>query len=169
MDRIDKFEGEYEFLSNFYPCDVEFKGEDYASTEHAYQAAKSTDPAVRATFRAETPCGSCSGTGAASERETCFICDGNGEVPITPGKAKKMGRKVALRPDWEQVKNDVMLALLREKFLDSTLRKKLLETGDAELVEGNWWGDVYWGVCKGVGENHLGRLLMQVRSELAKG
>jgi ribA/ribD-fused uncharacterized protein len=85
----------------------------------------------------------------------------------TPGRAKRRGRKVELRPDWEDVKLTVMLILIRDKFTrHPELTEKLLDTGDQELVEGNWWNDTFWGVCKGVGENHLGRILMQVRSEL---
>lgn len=85
---------------------------------------------------------------------------------ISPGKAKRMGRKVKMRPDWDEVKLDIMKKLLLKKFRTPLFREKLLATGDAELIEGNDWGDTYWGVCKGVGENHLGRLLMEVREEL---
>lgn len=84
----------------------------------------------------------------------------------TPGAAKKLGRKAPLRPTWEQEKVAVMLALLRVKFLWPNLAQQLLDTRDATLIEGNWWGDTFWGVCKGQGENHLGKLLMQVREEL---
>ena len=83
-----------------------------------------------------------------------------------PGKAKRLGRKVTLRPDWEQIKTYTMLLLLRIKFSDENLATKLLETGEQKLIEGNSWGDCFWGVCDGVGENHLGKLLMQVREEL---
>ncbi len=84
----------------------------------------------------------------------------------TPNAAKKLGRKAPMRPTWDQEKVAVMLALLRVKFLWPDLAAALVATGDATLVEGNWWGDTFWGVCNGVGENHLGRLLMQVREEL---
>jgi ribA/ribD-fused uncharacterized protein len=84
-----------------------------------------------------------------------------------PGIAKKRGRQVKLRADWNAVRNDVMLGLLRRKFEDPELRHLLMSTGDAELIEGNTWGDTYWGVCNGVGENWLGKLLMQVREEIA--
>ena len=82
---------------------------------------------------------------------------------LTPGRAKRMGRRVALRPDWENVKEDVMFEGLCLKFADEQLADWLLETGNEELVEGNWWGDTTWGVCNGVGENKLGKLLMKVR------
>ena len=77
-----------------------------------------------------------------------------------------MGRKVNLRKDWEDVKIQVMENGLRLKFQDPTLRKKLLATEDEELVEGNPWGDRYWGVCNGSGKNKLGKLLMKIRKEL---
>lgn len=84
----------------------------------------------------------------------------------TPNAAKKVGRRAPMRPTWDDEKLTVMLALLRVKFSRPDLAERLLATGDATLIEGNWWGDRFWGVCKGTGENHLGRLLMQVRSEL---
>jgi hypothetical protein len=81
-----------------------------------------------------------------------------------PGEAKRRGRRATIRPDWEEVKLDVMEDLLRQKFVG--LARALVMTGDEELVEGNTWGDRFWGVCQGAGENHLGRLLMKIRSEL---
>ena len=86
----------------------------------------------------------------------------------TTGLAKKMGRSVSLRPDWEDIKDDIMLEGLYRKFADDELADWLVDTGDEELVEGNWWGDRYWGVCNGVGQNKLGKLLMKVRSEIKK-
>ena len=79
-----------------------------------------------------------------------------------------MGRSVSLRPDWEDIKDDVMLEGLYRKFTNDELAEWLLDTGDEELVEGNWWGDRYWGVCNGIGQNKLGKLLMKVREELAE-
>lgn len=88
----------------------------------------------------------------------------------TGSEAKRVGRSLELRPDWEDIKFDVMLYALRYKFSEAnpTLRKKLLATGDSYLQEANWWGDVIGGVCMktGEGENNLGRLLMQVRDEI---
>jgi len=86
----------------------------------------------------------------------------------TPGQAKKLGKSIELRPDWEEIKIEVMRELLRQKF-DITkhydLWLELHMTKPDELVEGNWWGDTFWGVCKGKGENHLGKLLMEIRYE----
>ena len=85
-----------------------------------------------------------------------------------PNIAKHMGRRVTLRPDWEDVKVDIMRELLEIKFSDSKLRKRLLSTYPKYLIEGNTWNDKFWGVdiVTGEGENHLGELLMQVRNEL---
>lgn len=134
---IDSFKGEYAFLSNFQRCRVQFEGEEYISTEHAYQAAKTLIP---------------------EERETVRLCG-------TPGQAKGLGNKCTLRPDWEEVKLGVMRDLLVQKFAYPDLRAKLEATGNQELVEGNYWNDTYWGVCKGVGTNWLGRLLMEIRDD----
>ena len=138
MQVIDSFRGEYGFLSNFHKCSVEFEGMTYPSVEHAFQAAKNPDPEYRSLIASVSS-------------------------PVT---AKRMGKKTQLRPDWEEVKEGIMLELLKSKFSDPALRDKLLATGDAELVEGNNHWDRYWGVCKGEGLNKLGKLLMQVRNEL---
>jgi len=135
---IDRFDGKYRFLSNFYPSPIVYEGQRYRSVEHGYQAAKSLDPAIRQKIAAQT----------------------------TPGKAKSHGRHVALRPDWESVKISVMRDLLRLKFAIPELHDQLLATSDAKLIEGNDWGDAMWGVYKGRGQNWLGRLLMKVRDEL---
>jgi hypothetical protein len=93
-----------------------------------------------------------------------------------PRQAKRAGRQLILRPDWEDAKLDIMYQLVLEKFSkDPVLRQRLLDTGDALLVEGNWWHDQFWGnctcgkrpQCAGEGENHLGLILMAVRADLA--
>ena len=138
MTIIDSFRGEYGYLSNFHKCRVEFEGMVYPSVEHAFQAAKNPDPEYRGRIAACT----------------------------SPVIAKRMGKKTQLRPDWEEVKEGIMLELLRSKFSDPVLREKLLATGDAELIEGNNHWDRYWGVFRGEGLNKLGKLLMRVREEL---
>lgn len=135
---ITKFKGENRFLSNFEPVWVEFEGKEYPSTEHAYQAAK---------------------TLVEEEREKIRLKD-------TAAKAKRAGKTVTMRPDWDKVKLQVMEELIRQKFQRDDLAEKLLATGDQELVEGNTWGDTFWGVCKGKGENNLGQILMKVRNDL---
>jgi ribA/ribD-fused uncharacterized protein len=81
----------------------------------------------------------------------------------TPGEAKRMGQQVDLRSDWENVKDRVMFHLLEKKFQSPYLRKKLVATHPRKLVEGNWWGDEYWGRCRGKGQNKLGQMLMKLR------
>jgi ribA/ribD-fused uncharacterized protein len=122
---------------------ITYEGTDYPSVEHAFQAAKCRYAEDKRQFYMTSP------------------------RMLTAPEAKKVGGKVDLRRDWEEVKLQVMLDLLRAKFTQNrTLRQLLLSTRDATLVEGNWWGDTFWGVCNGRGENHLGKLLMQVRDEL---
>lgn len=135
---IDAFVGPNHFLSNFHPAEVLIGGLEFPTVEHAYQAMKTLDQQARYAIKLQK----------------------------TPGEAKRMGRVVKVRKDWAEVKDKVMLDLLRQKFGQKDLMAKLLATGQEELVEGNSRGDVYWGVCKGVGENKLGKFLMQVRSEL---
>ncbi|HDZ27840.1 MAG TPA: NADAR family protein [Candidatus Aminicenantes bacterium] len=138
---ITSFQGEYRWLSNFWPVKVELEGIIYPTVEHAYQASKTWD---------------------ALEREGIRRCS-------TPGKAKRLGRSVSLSPDWMEVKLVVMKALVLYKFgNDRSLKAKLLATGETDLIEGNPWGDTFWGVCDGVGENHLGRILMEVRNLLRR-
>lgn len=87
-------------------------------------------------------------------------------IAHSPGEAKRRGRKVTMRDDWKEVKIDIMLDLLQLKFSDPILKQQLLATGNAKLVEGNYWHDNFWGTCR-CGrcnnvrkENWLGRLLM---------
>jgi ribA/ribD-fused uncharacterized protein len=88
-------------------------------------------------------------------------------VGLDPSKAKAKGRRVNLRQDWEQVKDNIMYDVVKAKFTQNEdLKEKLLATGDEYLIEGNTWFDVYWGVCNGKGNNMLGKILMMVRKEL---
>ena len=141
---IVEFDGENEFLSNFYPSPILYEGIVYPTNEHFFQAMKTLDPAERQAIA-------------------------NAE---TPGMAKRMGRTVKLRSDWEQVKVDVMRTGLMLKFSDAKLAQKLIDTGDEELIEGNWWCDQTWGSCncpkhiRTPGRNLLGMLLMELRKEL---
>jgi N-glycosidase YbiA len=135
---IEHFEGEYAFLSNFWPSPIVLDRITHPTVEHAYQAAKADN---------------------RLERERLA------SLP-TPGAAKRAGRKVTLRSDWERVKVGIMEDLVRRKFADPDLAERLLATGEAELVEGNAWNDRFWGVCRGEGRNELGKVLMRVRAEL---
>ena len=138
MEKITLFRGDYAFLSNFQKCKVEFDGEIYPTVEHAFQAAKTFDKEERKKILAVA----------------------------SPVIAKRIGRRVALREDWEDVKCDIMLELLKSKFSNDELKEKLLATGDAELIEGNNHGDRFWGQVNGEGMNMLGKLLMDVRKSL---
>ena len=141
---IIEFENEYAFLSNFYPSPFTHEGIEYPTNEHFFQAMKTTDLELRKAIAAAK----------------------------TPGVAKRMGRTVKLRPDWERVKVDVMRLGLILKFQNPDLKEKLLATGDEELIEGNWWCDNVWGSChcdacfNTPGRNMLGMLLMDLRKEL---
>lgn len=138
---IDCFDGKWAFLSNFYWNEIEHEGIVYPTNEHFFQAMKTLDN---------------------DERRQIANC-------LTPGQAKRMGRRVALRSDWESVKEDVMFLGLCLKFADEQLADWLLETSDEELVEGTTWHDNEWGNCSCPkcinieGKNKLGKLLMRVR------
>jgi ribA/ribD-fused uncharacterized protein len=144
---IDRFRDEWGFLSNFHPAPMVWEGIHYPTSEHAFNAGKTLD---------------------AEERLRIAVAS-------TPGIAKRMGRRVTLRPEWEErVRYEVMRSVLRAKFLSKSVRTEhLLRTGDAELVEGNVWHDNHWGnctctrlTCASPGENWLGRMLMELRAEL---
>jgi ribA/ribD-fused uncharacterized protein len=135
---INSFSDEYEFLSNFYAHPIQEGKLTFPTNEHYFQAMKTLDLEERI----------------------------NIARAATPGKAKRLGRSVKLRSDWEEIKLSVMETALRKKFADPVLAAKLKATGEEELVEGNWWNDRFWGVCNGVGENNLGKLLMKIRGEL---
>ncbi|WP_372395273.1 NADAR family protein (plasmid) [Azospirillum sp. HJ39] len=136
---ITSFHGQYRFLSNFEPARISVGGIAYPTVEHAYQAMKTLDVAER--------------------RKIALLS--------SPGSAKKAGKWLPMRPDWDGVKIPVMTFLVMEKFWSHQhFAEALLATGDAELVEGNTWGDTFWGRCRGVGENHLGKILMHVRDQL---
>ena len=140
MDAIHGFQGEHRFLSNFWSAEVELDGVRFDTVEHAYQAAKfKGNYTVQVRIRAAA----------------------------TPGRAKRAGGIAwGIRPDWGAVKVEVMQGLLEQKFAIPELRELLLATGDAYLEETNIWGDRFWGVCNGTGENNLGKLLMEIRGRI---
>ena len=86
-------------------------------------------------------------------------------VKMSPTEAKKAGKGMG-NDEWESRKLEIMELLIRKKFSIPELSALLKSTGNEELVEGNWWGDQYWGMCRGVGENRLGKILMKIRGEL---
>ena len=135
---INEFKGRYYFLSNFYNAPVTYEGLTYQNNEAAFQSAK-----------------------VLSKQERSLFTD------LDPSSAKKMGRAVTLRRDWEEVKTQVMYEICKAKFTQNEdLRRKLLNTGTRNLEEGNTWNDRIWGTVDGVGENRLGKILMRIRKEL---
>lgn len=137
---ISDFRKKYSFLSNYAEKCFVWKDRMFCNSEAAFQSEKSLDPKVQESF-----------------------------TRLTAKDAKAAGRRVALRPDWEEVKDGIMEEIVYEKFIQNDyLAEKLLETGDAILIEGNTWHDTYWGVdaTTGEGENKLGIILMRVRERI---
>lgn len=144
---IGEFSGQYEFLSNFYMVPVEYKGLLFTNSEAAFHAQKTLDPMQRMAF-----------------------------TQYNPSQSKRNGRKVQLRSDWEDVKDDIMYEICKAKFSQNEdLKLKLLAIGDEYLEEGTTWHDNYWGNCSCdkckyiTGKNMLGKILMRVREELKNG
>ena len=131
----------YYFLSNFSTSPFEFMGIEYQTVEHFYQAAKTITPEAAESIISAS----------------------------TAKEAKKLGKHVMIRTDWDDIKLGVMELALRLKFQDDYLRKKLLDTGEEHLEEGNYWEDRFWGTVDNIGENHLGKLLMKLREEYGQG
>lgn len=141
---IDEFNGEYSFLSNFYPAKVTVFGIEYQNAEAAFQACKTLDINVRRTQFSNA----------------------------TASEAKTLGHHISLRVDWGLVKFAYMKEVCKRKFQQNPdLLAKLLATRDEELVEGNCWHDNLWGncTCKNCsnihGENRLGKILMDIREQ----
>lgn len=133
---IEAFKGKYFFLSNFYNIPVTYNGITYRNNEAAFQAQKQLTKA-------------------------------KDFAHLSASEAKRLGRRVHLREDWEEVKCEIMYDICTAKFTQNKKIAQLLqETGDAILIEGNTWGDRYWGMVNGVGRNMLGHILMRVRVNL---
>ena len=137
---IGPFRGKYFFLSNFYPVIIEYEGINYPTSEHAFQAAKTT---------------------------VIFHRKSIADISST-SSAKRYGRGLILRPNWDNIRIAIMTDIMRIKFVIPELRNKLLDTGNEEIVEINTWGDNFWGVSGKLedGQNNLGKILMQVRQEI---
>jgi len=128
----------YEFLSNFYGSTVAYEGVLYPTVEHAYQASKSTNKQTRDLIkRAETP----------------YV-------------AKRLGKSIELRSGWADIRIDIMRLLIREKFENPFIRWQLKDTSPKILINENRWNDKFWGICNNMGENNLGKILMEVREEI---
>ena len=139
MKAIDSFSGQYHWLSNFSSHGFYISGVWFKTNEHFYQAMKTLNE---------------------KERQEIIECE-------SPNCAKRLGKTCTIRPEWDKIKIEIMWVGLRNKFdQNPELKRYLLETGDVELIEGNWWNDRFWGVCKGEGHNHLGKLLMKLRESV---
>ena len=142
---ISSFRGKFEFLSNFYPISVAYEGKSYPSSEHAFVAAKTLDEDIRTAITL---------------------------VPTT-GKVKKLGKTLTLRNDWNAVKINEMRRILEDKFspsrTDVPIMQWLADTAPAILIEGNTWGDRFWGQSPvGNGRNELGKILMSIRDDITR-
>ena len=139
MKAIDSFSGQYHWLSNFSSHGFYISGVWFKTNEHFYQAMKTLDE---------------------KERLQIIECD-------SPQCAKKLGKMCTIRDNWDKIKIEIMWIGLKNKFdQNPELKRYLLETGDIELIEGNWWNDRFFGQCPiGIGENHLGKLLMKLREQ----
>ena len=139
---ISSFRGEHGFLSNFYSAQVIVDGITYQNAEAAFQAQKTTDRSLQEKFS-----------------------------NLDARAAKRFGRRIQLRPDWNDYRLDAMKLVVKNKFFQNPdLKEQLLSTGDAVLVEGNDWNDRFWGVdiYTMEGQNHLGNILMDIRNEFAE-
>lgn len=138
MEAIREFRDKYFFLSNFYDSKIYYNGLTFKNAESAFQAQKCCTKEEKLQF-----------------------------VELSPTSAKRLGRRVNLRSDWEEVKEQIMYEVVLAKFSQNPdIKEKLLDTDDMYLEEGNTWNDRFWGVCKGTGKNKLGHILMKVREEL---
>lgn len=135
---INSFRGTYYFLSNFYNAPIVYNGISYQNNEAAFQAQKCLNDNEKLMFST-----------------------------LSPSDAKKLGRKVVLRSDWESIKFSVMQEIVDAKFdQNPDIANKLIMTNNEYLEEGNNWGDKIWGTVNGIGENNLGKILMQTRERL---
>ena len=137
---INDFRFQCRYLSNFHVCPVHFNGHEFISSEHAYLANKCKK---------------------ADEFEWI-------KSASTPKDAKRRSKVITPKENWHDISIGVMSEVVYDKFKRNLdIQEKLLATGDATLIEGNTWGDTFWGVCNGSGKNHLGLILMDVRNRLS--
>lgn len=132
------FRDKYWFLSNFYPVEIECAGLKFKCVESAFQAYKCANIEDRKLF-----------------------------VNLNGAEAKKLGRKVPMRKDWEDIKVKVMYRLVMQKFNRNPELLNRLKDIKGIIVEDNTWNDTFWGMCNGKGRNTLGVILTAVRNELS--
>lgn len=128
-----------------YNCDIEFMNHKFKSVENAYMFAKNPN-----------------------NEEWLNKC-----LSMSPGDVKKASKLISIREDWDSVKLSIMYELLKQKFTQEPFRTNLIETRNENIVEGNRWNDTFWGVdiknTPNVGENWLGRLIMDIRTKIKNG
>lgn len=134
---IGSFRNEYAFLSNMYPCRVLYDGIMYSNAEAAFQAQKCVDEKQKEAF-----------------------------AKLSGIEARKMGRTMPMRSDWNSVRVGIMGAVIHAKFFQNHELAQKLVNIDGDIAENNTWGDTFWGICNGRGENMLGRILMNTRDFL---
>lgn len=148
---INSFSDRFRFLSNFYPCEINYEGIKYTSVENYYVAMKIKDDQI------------------IDGKFMPWIDIREYISKISnPGEVKRLGRKLKIRKDWESIRLSVMDYGVKQKFKNESLQEMLLSTGDEELVEGNFWHDNFFGSCKcskcgNLGDNNLGKILMTIR------
>jgi ribA/ribD-fused uncharacterized protein len=139
METINGFHGEYAWLSNMWIAPIILGHWHFRSNEHAYQAAKSVD---------------------SNDWKQIQKLE-------SPYKAKRLGRTFKLREDWLDMRVTFMKHLVKAKFdQHEDLKTRLIATKGMEIIEGNSWNDTFWGVCKGIGQNNLGKIIMQYRDTI---
>jgi ribA/ribD-fused uncharacterized protein len=143
MTQITSFSGEYRFLSNFWLCKFLYQGYEWPSAEHCYQAMKRID-----------------------HDYWIKILDPS----VTPGKAKRMGAAIDMDVLFKPNRLNYMRGIVTAKFdQNPDLMELLKSTAPAEIIEGNTWGDTFWGQCPiGTGRNELGKLLMSIRDDITR-
>lgn len=166
---INRFINDYDFLSNFYEIPVFFEGLRYRNSEAAFQAAKclALDSDIEVYLdHHHLKIDQVDEDLRAKIKDILTLQLRMPFTRMSASEAKKAGRTCSLRKDWEEHKEEIMLKIVRNKFTEPALACKLLNTGNARLIEGNTWGDTTWGMVNGKGQNLLGKILEKVRLEI---
>ncbi len=151
---INSFTGRYRFLSNFYPSKIEHRGISYPTVEHFYVSMKIDE-----------------GQLINTKYTTTEDCREIISKMTSPGDVKRLVRTFKIRKDWDDLKLKIMKWAINEKFKDPELSLLLLSTESEEIIEGNTWHDNFFGICsckpcEGKGQNNLGKILMESRSQI---
>jgi ribA/ribD-fused uncharacterized protein len=133
-----QFRGDFKFLSNFHNSVIVLNGKEYPTAEHAFQSCR-----------------------AAKAEDAEKI-----RLATNPVEAKKLGKEVRQRSNWNQINLDVMRKVVEAKFTQHLDLAKKLKAVQGEIIEENYWRDTFWGTFEGKGENNLGKILTQIRQTL---